>query len=290
MLLAIIAIPSIVCFVFNLLQKHALDVSLFNSILLALSVLFFKNIVKENSLFNALKKPQFYIILIGLGFMPIYSLVLDTNYYISLTVIFSLFLLTAFTNKYIRVLTVAVLILSTFLSLKNLEVMGISFKPIPKIEFSDNTALISKKKLDACQLTLKQMRTNFLLFNIASFRKTNIFYNDSFCYFPVLVNAATFFSPSSFYNAFLIVNIYPFILGLLSFDKKFKNSFFVKLGFLLFLLTAGIYIYNNNVKIFLFFLPMFMSLILLGVQKVNIKIYNLLLLVSVALLFLTPKL
>jgi len=275
-------VPFLTCLIFNLLQKHTLIISFANSLILASSILFFVNAIDRSISKIILKEKRYWLAFGCLGLMPIYSQVLDVSFYIKLIILF--FLLTFFVrfkSKFSQLFLIIIFIFAAFLSLSKLNVLSFTTSPI-RINFSDNAALTSRKVVSENELVLQEMRKNLMIYGVVTkYRITTIIYNDLFLYYPVLVNAMGFLSASSFYNSFLIANLYPFIFGLVSFSSELKNKHAITFGFTAFLATIGIYIYNSNTKVFFFFLPIFVSLILLGLTKVKLKVYYPLLIFSI---------
>lgn len=259
--------------------------SFLNTILLLLSISFFKLILVNTSNFDSYSKKEFLQFVIGLGFIPIFTFSLPIGIHLLIILISLLYFLLVFENKFSKYILIIMFFLTIFSSLYSVGALSYDGGN-NKYVFSNNSSIISVKQIENQKLYLKQLKDNLLIYKLANHNIADIFYNDLFTLYPVLVNMGRFLNLANFYNILLLANLYPLFLGIKYFNSSFKNPLFIYLSFLSLIISAGIYIYNSNPEIiFVFTLPI-ISLILLGILKVNINIYNFLLLISILITYL----
>ena len=260
----------LLCFLLNLLNHNQLLVAFFNSSLLILSILFFQRFSgKKISTITP-------IFLILLGAIPLFHFNPEKIFI-----------------NYAQLITL-VLWLSA-VTVKNKKVKYLLFFAGIILLFWGN--LISGKMLNWF-LDLDKERT---IFYVPSFQEAIVRYRGEALYvtyqlrlliyssliyfYYLLTNIARLLSLRSLYDVLLIANLYPLFRGIILSLKspKAKNSF-IYLGLLITLIAIGINRSPDKFNSLYFSSPLLLYFILLGLEKINIKIYALLLFLSLIMI------
>jgi len=260
----------LLCFLLNLLNHNQFLVAFFNSSLLILSILFFQRFSgKKISTITP-------IFLILLGAIPLFHFNPEKIFI-----------------NYAQLITL-VLWLSA-VTVKNKKVKYSLFFVGIILLFWGN--LVSGKMLNWF-LDLDKERT---IFYVPSFQQVIARYCPKAIYitsqlrllsfsllayfYYSLTNIARLLSLRSLYDVLLIANIYPFFRGIILSLKfpKAKNSF-IYLGLLITLIAIGINRSPDKFNSLYFSSPLLLYFILLGLGKINIKIYALLLFLSLIMI------
>lgn len=267
--------PVITCFILsfliNLLSHHPLLISITNSSSLGLSVyLFTKNLNLKLTLFVSL-------IIISFGLMPLFHFS-PTYEVISLLNLFLLFLLYLYINLHKKYLILTIWgMLLLFGNIYSGEIIKYPFN----IQYSQ---LIFNSPEINFHINRHQQDALFIPYKIRL-----VVYSKLIYVYALLTNLFNFLNLKSLSDILLIANLYPLFIGIykaLKQKNKLRDIFIV--GFLITALIAGVDRSTDKFQSLYLLGPIFIYLILLGLQSVNKKIYLSLWVLSLFILI-SPK-
>lgn len=258
------------CFALNFLNHGQLFVAILNSLLLVLSIFFFQSF-SGKKIFSI--TPVFLILL---GVIPLFHFnpqQVFTNY-LQLTTLGLWLFAIKIRNKKIKYLLFSAGILFIFWgSLTTGRLLNWSF------DFDKERTIFH---VPSFQNAIIRHRKEALY---APFQLRPLIFSSLVYFYNFLANIAHFLSLKNLYDVLLIANLYPLFWGLTSSLKSAKNKHgLIYLGLLVTLIVIGLNRVPDKFNSLYFSSPLLLYFILLGLEKINIKVYALLLFLSLIMI------
>lgn len=274
-----ILVAAFLCFIINLFIHGQLIFAVSNSIILFLSWkllrVFTNNRVTSNSYCGRLYIP----VIIFLGLIPIFSF---NPYSASIPVLLLLSIILFIVSFRLQFLGKIFIIFSlVFLVLGNL-IAGriISIPPEARTLSIDKEKVVFVNK--AIPLFIEQHQKELVLP-----RRIHLYlYNQSVFLPYILANLGSFISLRNFYDTLLLANLYPLFYGIYYYAKNYSKHSKMILSWSI-ISSLAISINKSNDKFLSLYMasPLLLVLILIGLTKINIRLYLLMLIFSIAMLF-----
>lgn len=273
----VIVLTFLLCFILNYLKSQQIVISLANGLIIFFSINIFLFGLGKNDLHNFISDWKRLIFVLILGLIPIFSYLPDYRnlVYVLLTglvIIYlgliidkfkPIFLLIGFSIIFLgNLLSIGVINIDSFNGKVVLNPKGLIFH-----NFSSNNVVESVN-----------WHRNYLVlpFNLSSIMFNKLIYSRY-----LYSNMMKAISLNTFNDIILLCNLYPLIYGVYFFYKKnlYGKKVILIWTSLVFFGTA-INLSFDKYKSFYFLGPILLYLILLGLTKINLKIYLLLFLLS----------
>lgn len=267
-------LPISFCFILSALLNYFthrdLLISFINPLTLVSSIYLFKKyLITRNFLFNS-----FFII--SLGLIPLFYYLPNSNL-ISLLPLISVGILSLYkhiSRKWVIIIWVIFLL------------VGNSFSgEIIKYPFNiQNSQLIFNSP--EINYNIKRHQTDALFI---PFKLRQIVYSDFIFIYAILTNFFDFLNLKDLYDVLLIANLYPIFVGCykIFMEKNGLRNIYLT-TFIVVIFTAGVDRSPDKFQSLYLLGPMFINLIILGVQGINKKLYLFLLLLSL-FISISPK-
>ncbi len=272
--IAIILITFVVCFVVNLLRQNQVLTAIINALLLSLSMGLLVNIdEKRNSLLK-------YFSLVAFALIPLFQF--SPQQFITRLFPFVVLLIWLIQDKlkYINQLFLTRIIFITgiiLIFLGNLITGAMISVPL---NFNTQQTIFTMPVVS--NAIIKHQHDALYI----PFRMRPLVYNNSVYVYFLFTRLMEFLSLKTLYDVLLLANLYPLFWGMyLGVKNLSSKSAFAFSGILVTLLVIGINKSPDKFNSFYIISPFFIYFILLGLEKVNNKLY--LLLVALSLLIFT---
>lgn len=281
-----ILLASLVCFMANLFAHHQLPMAVLNSAALIMSWRLFKTIDSDGFQQEMFGQLMYAPVLISLGLIPLFRFNPKNDYVVVLFLASLIFLLV---YKRVRYLGKIFLLISFAILLIGNLIMGrIIYIPSKLEPITLKAISINKEQTiflsESIPRLINQHRGELVLPYGFSF----LLYNN-FVYIPYsLANLNHFISLKNFYDVLLLANIYPLLLGAYFYFKDFqRQNKFIIVWMTITLFTVAINRSADKFNSLYLQVPLLLILILMGLSKVNMRLYLSLLVLSFIMLF-TP--
>jgi hypothetical protein len=268
--------------VFNLFRQNAPLVSILNSAVFLLAFLVFHLNFSDRHRLVLDKRPSHLITILLIATVPLLSVNPGSILISLIPIAFLIYLLFSESLGFLNLIFKGLFMLLFIIG--NLFLIGIAEFPggFPKLEFNYHIFVEEIRPYLGNNINL--LRGELQLSPVLE----ALIYNKLIFYpYYYLSNLAQFLEPLHFYQPIFLVNLYLLILGIYEFfQSRLKNRlFFLSLAAITFLII-GFHTLPDPIKVFYLLTPLIIVFILLGLRRVNLKLYMFLLVISLALLFL----
>lgn len=269
-----------ICLITNLTFRNQILYAIINPLILLLSFYFFK--IQNREVADSLNKYIYIPIIIFLGLMPLLSFQQSPILTASLVsiVLFLLVLPLPKTAKnYLALICLLIYLFDGLLINQIIVLKDNSFIPLLN---KDGIIFLD----ESIPTLVNKLRNEF---KISLFLSSLIYNKLSLYTYFFFSNLGNFFTFRTFYDTLTLVNLYPLFFGLIYYFKNITKTTKVPLLMLLiFFISLGLNKHPDKFSSLYIAVPVLIYFILLGIGRVNLRLYFALFIISLFLLF-APK-
>lgn len=257
-----------ICFFLNIYIHHNIVFALLNAILLGLSLLI---VFLYSNKFTGILP----VFIVATSLIPLFYFIPNNPIVYNFT--YAYLILWVSSIKFTKIKSLLVIIGFVLLLWGTLISNNLITFPISV----NRERLIFKNRVVQEKISYHQKDARYV-----PYRMRRILFNNSVYVYSSISNVAFFLSFQNLYNILLIANIYPLIIGII-FSWRNKKQYFngvILLALALTFFALGINSSADKFNSLFIATPLLLYLIIQGLQKVNKKIYALLLIISLILI------